>query len=232
LAYRQWFPQAGSSSDQGYDNVVSVVSLAGYDDALHAYDENRNDSTSPFEAFNRDSLLLIFSDDDATPHGFMPIHPRAVESGFQGQRNFYEVIGYPSAKYSGSDPRKWRMHRTTEREAIVLSGIPSSVYDGGYSFANRLFFGGDPLESYAGNSGGPVVARTRESEEWVLVGVYVGSNALIRSMDEELAEMVNTAIRAQFEETDVRFRFTNSSISVGEGEGDGVWRKGDLSTHP
>jgi hypothetical protein len=232
LAFREWYPQAASSNDTGFDNVVSVVSLAGYDDALHEYDENRNDSTSPFEAFNRDSLLLIFSDDAPTPHGYLPIHPRAVESGFLGKRNYYEVIGYPSAKYSGSDSRKWVMHRTNEREPIVLSRVPSTVYDGGYSFENRLFFGGDPLDSYAGNSGGPVVARSRDTERWSLIGVYVGSNALIRCADEALAEMVNIAVSAQFETTESRFRFTDSSLVVGEADGQltvGVERLGDSS---
>lgn len=233
LAYREWYPQASTFSDESFDNVVSVVNLAGYDDALHEYDENRNDGTSPFEAFNRDSLLLIFSDDDATPYGYMPIHPRAVESGLLGKRNFYEVVGYPSAKYSGSDSRKWRMHTTTETNAIALNVVPSSVYDGGYSYANSLFFGGEPLDSYAGNSGGPAVMRSQDDESWVMMGVYVGSNALIRAVDQELSDLVDTAVAAQYEETDSRFRFSTSEISVTEDVGSitiGVERLGDATS--
>ena len=232
LAYQEWVPQASASSDESYDNVVSVVSLAGYDDALHEYDENRNDGTSPFEAFNRDSLLLIFSDDEATPYGYMAMHPRALESGLLGNRNIYEVIGYPSAKYSGGDSRKWVMHKTTETEPIVLSGVPSSVYDGGYSFANSLFFGGEPLDSYAGNSGGPTVFRARATEPWYMMGVYVGSNALIRAADQELSDMVDMAVVAQFDEADPRFRFMAASVTVGEGDGTltlGVERLGDAA---
>lgn len=232
LANQEWVPQASASADDSYDNVVSVVSLAGYDDMLHEYDDNRRDGTSPFEAFNRDSLLLIFSDDEATPYGYMPIHPRAVESGLLGNRNFYEVLGYPSAKYLGGDSRKWLMHKTTETEPVVLSGVPSSVYDGGYSFANSLFFGGEPLDSYAGNSGGPTVFRAHETEPWYMMGVYVGSNALIRAADQELSDLVDLAVAAQFEETDPRFRFTAPSVSVGEGDGMltvGVERLGDAT---
>ena len=93
LAFQQWYPAASSSQSESFENVASVVSLAGYDDILHGYDENRQDATSPFEAFNRDSLLLIFSDDTATPHGILRAHPQAAESGFLGRKNFFEVVG-------------------------------------------------------------------------------------------------------------------------------------------
>ena len=230
--YQKWYPAASSPVSESYDNVVSLVSLAGYDDVLHEYDDNRQDGRSPFEAFNRDSLLLIFSDDDATPNWIQRSHPQAAETGFLGQKNFIEVVGYPSAKYSGSDSRKWRVHRTTERDAITLDSVPSSVLDGGYSYANRLFFGGEPLDSYAGNSGGPVLARARGDEPWLLVGVYVGSNALIRGMDAELSSMIDTAIVAQNEEALIQFRLSASEVTVTEG-GEivqvGVERLGDIS---
>ena len=217
-AYRKWVPAATSVVSESFDNVVSVVSLAGYDDALHEFDQNRQDNTSPFEAFNRDSLLLLFSDDSATPHGSIPVHPRAVESGFLGDKNFYEVVGYPSAKYSGSDSRKWLMHKTTETGSILASRIPSIVYDAAYSFENRLYSGGDSLDSYAGNSGGPVIGRSGEEEPFLVVGVYVGTNALFRAMDEELSTMIDMAANGQFPEATPRIQFSQSELSVSEGD--------------
>lgn len=218
-AYQRWHPAASASSSESFDNVASIVSLAGYDDVLHEYDENRGDSTSPFEAFNRDSLLLIFSDDAPTANGVMPVHPRAAESGYLGEKNFFEVVGYPSAKYSGSDSRKWLMHRTTEREQFTVSKVPSSVYDAGYSFEKRLYLGGESLDSYAGNSGGPVIARSGEEEPWLLVGVYVGSGALFRGSDEELISMIDTASAGQIEDKSTQFRFAATEYVVEEGGG-------------
>jgi hypothetical protein len=232
LGYQNWYPGASSSSSESFDNVTSVVSLAGYDDVLHEYDETLGDSTSPFEAFNRDSLILIFSDDTATPHWVIRSHPQASESGFMGQKNFYEVVGYPTGKYSGSDSRKWLVHRTTERDPLVVSKVPSFVYDAGYSFENRLYIGDDPLDSYAGNSGGPVIARARDTERWLLVGVYVGSNALFRAMDQELASMIDTAIDGQNEGKSGRFRFTTEAVTITEGDEVfmlGVERLGDAT---
>ncbi len=218
-AYQRWHPTASTSSSESFDNVASIVSLAGYDDVLHEYDENRGDGTSPFEAFNRDSLILIFSDDAPTANGVIPIHPRAAESGYLGEKSFFEVVGYPSAKYSGSDSRKWVMHRTNERERITVSKVPSIVYDAGYSFENRLYLGGDPLDSYAGNSGGPVVARSGEEELWLLVGVYVGSGALFRGFDDELLSMIDAASILQIEDKSTQFRFAAAEYTVGEGDG-------------
>lgn len=230
LAFRQWYPGANSDSSESFENVISVVSLTGYDDMLHTYDESPNDNTSPFEAFNRDSLVLRFASDDATPHGILRYHPQAAESGFLGQRNFYEVVGYPTAKYFGSDSRKWKVHRTTERDSITVSRIPSLVYDGGYTYENRLFTGGAPLDSYAGNSGGPVIARANEPAEWLLVGVYVGSNALFRGVDAELSSLIDTTISLQNQDNSPRFRFAGDAFTLSEG-GDpiqiGVERLGD-----
>ncbi|MCZ6672773.1 MAG: hypothetical protein O7C75_07530 [Verrucomicrobia bacterium] len=231
-AYRKWVPAASSPLSDSFDNVAAVVSLAGYDDALHEYDDNRRDSTSPFEAFNRDSLLLIFSDDEATPNGYMRAHPRAVKSGFLGSKNFYEVVGYPSAKYSGSDSRKWLMHTTTERSSLVVSKLPAVVYDAGYSYENRLYVGGDELDSFAGNSGGPVIGRSLDTEPWLIAGVYVGSSALFRAMDEELSDMINTAVAGQIDVAESRFRFVETDIVVSEGGGPvtiGVERLGSLT---
>lgn len=218
-AYQRWHPTASSSLSDSFDNVVSIVSLAGYDDALHVFDDNRDDGTSPFEAFNRDSLLLIFSDDAPTANGVIPIHPRAAESGFLGEKIFFEVVGYPSAKYGGSDSRKWLMHRTTERNKITVSKVPSFVYDAGYSFENRLYRGNDPLDSYAGNSGGGVIARSGEGEPWLLVGVYVGSGALFRGSDEELISMIDAASELQTEDKSTQFRFAAREYTVEEGGG-------------
>lgn len=217
LDYRKWVPASSSSMSESFENVVSLVSLAGYDDVLHEYDDKRQDSVSSFEAFNRDSFLLTFSDNLPTPYGGQQLHPRASESGFLGDRNFYEVVGYPSAKYSGSDSRKWLMHKTTETDSIVVSKIPSSVYDRGYSFENHLFSGGEPIDSYAGNSGGPVIARSGDTEEWLMAGVYIGANALFRGIDEEMAKMINTASNGQFAETDSRIQFTQSEVALEEG---------------
>lgn len=231
-SYRNWYPAASSPVSESFDTVVSVVSLAGYDDALHDYDSNRQDGTSPFEAFNRDSLLLIFSDGTATPHGMARVHPRAAESGFMSQKNYYEVVGYPSAKYSGSDSRRWNLHKTTEEDPVVASRVPSVVYDGGYTFENRLYTGGDPLNSYSGNSGGPVFGRARASESWLLVGVYVGSGALFRAMDGELADMIDVANAGQINEQTPRFRFTGTDFSLTEGDPPiqvGVERLGDAT---
>jgi len=217
LAFQQWYPAASSSQSESFENVASVVSLAGYDDILHEYDENRQDATSPFEAFNRDSLLLIFSDDTATPYGILRAHPQAAESGFLGRKNFFEVVGYPSGKYSGSDSRKWLVHSTLEKGNFSVTPIPSSVYDGGYTFENRLYAGGEELDSYSGNSGGPVIARAGETEPWLIVGVYVGSNSLFRGMDGELSAMIDTATAGQIGRDSPQFRFTESEASLTEG---------------
>ena len=214
LDYQKWVPASSSPLSESFENVVSVVSLVGYDEVLHEYDDNHQDSTSPFEAFNRDSSLLTFSDNLPTPHAGQQFHPRASESGFLGDRNFYEVVGYPSAKYSGSDSRKWLMHKTTETDSIVVRKIPSSVYDGGYSFENHLFSGGETIDSYAGNSGGPVIARSNDTDGWLIAGLYIGTKALFRGMDEELATMIDTASNGQFEETDSRIKFTQSEVSL------------------
>lgn len=217
LAFRQWYPAASSSQSESFENVASVVSLASYDDVLHQYDKNRRDATSPFEAFNRDSLLLVFSDDTATPHGILRAHPQAAESGFLGGKNFFEVVGYPSGKYSGSDSRKWRVHTTLEKGTLTVTPVPSLVFDGGYTYENRLYTGGDELDSYSGNSGGPVIARAGETEPWLIVGVYVGSNALFRGMDGELSAMIDAATAGQITGNIPQFRFSASEVSLTEG---------------
>ena len=217
LAFREWYPAASSSQSESFENVASVVSLASYDDILHEYDDNLQDNTSPFEAFNRDSLLLVFSDDTATPHGIMRVHPQAAESGFLGSKNFFEVVGYPSAKYSGSDSRKWRVHTTLEKGAFTVTPVPSLVFDGGYTYENRLYTGGENLDSYAGNSGGPVIARAGETEPWLIVGVYIGSNALFRGMDAELSAMIDAATSSQIAGNVPQFRFSASEFSLTEG---------------
>lgn len=220
--YRRWHPGVSSENDPSFTNVVSIVSLTGYADAIEEYDLNHYDGRSPKEVFNRDAMVLIFSDDSATPHGFARAHPRAYQSGFLHDSNYFEVAGYPSAKYPKGDFRGWKVHRTAEKDRLWLSEESKDSFQSGYLYENRLFTGGQVLDTEAGNSGGPLIARAREGEPWLISGVVVGSNALFRVMDQELSDLIDRAMVGQVENNQSRFRFMQQEVLAVEGAGQPV----------
>lgn len=215
--YRRWHPGVSSEADPSYTHVVSIVSLTGYADAIDRYDYNLYDGRSPPEVFNRDAMVLIFSSDSATPFGFARAHPRAYQSGFLFGKNYYEVVGYPSGKYYQGDARAWKVHRTAEKDRLWLAEEPEGQFQPGYSHDNRLFSGGRELDTEAGNSGGPLIARGREGEPWLISGVVVGANSLFRVMDQELSDLIDSALVGQVENNQSRFRFIQQDMRAAEG---------------
>ncbi|MCB1123309.1 MAG: hypothetical protein KJT03_17270, partial [Verrucomicrobiae bacterium] len=215
--YRRWHPGVSSETEPSYTNVISIVSLTGYADAIEQYDTNEYDGRSPPEVFNRDGMVLIFSNDGATPYGFARAHPRAYQSGFLQEKQYLQVAGYPSGKYYQGDYRAWKVHRTTDRGRLWLAEESGAQFQPGYSWSNRLFSGGLVLNTEAGNSGGPLLARTQEGEPWLISGVVVGSNSLFRVMDQEFSDLIDTALVGQVENNQSRFRFTEQDIQVSEG---------------
>ncbi|MDG2170450.1 MAG: Calx-beta domain-containing protein, partial [Opitutales bacterium] len=215
--YRRWHPGVSSQNDPSYTNVVSIVSLTGYADAIDVYDLNQYDGGSPMEVFNRDAMVLLFSNDSATPYGFARAHPRAYQSGFLYDSNLYEVVGYPSAKYPLGDARGWKVHRTTGKERQWLNERAEDQFEPGYRYKNRLFIGSRALDAEAGNSGGPLLGRGQAGEPWLISGVVVGQDSLFRVMDEELSDLIDTAIVSQVENNQSRFRFTEQEIQGTEG---------------
>ncbi len=215
--YRRWHPGVASQNDPSFTNVVSIVSLTGYANAIDVYDLNQYDGASPMEVFNRDAMVLLFSDDSATPYGFARAHPRAYQSGFLYDSNLYEVVGYPSAKYPQGDARGWKVHRTISKERQWLSERGEDQFEPGYRYRNRLFNGGRALDTEAGNSGGPLMGRGQEGEPWLISGVVVGQNSLFRVMDEELSDLIDTAMVSQVENNQSRFRFLEPELEAAEG---------------
>lgn len=230
--YRRWHPGVSSENDPSYTNVVSIVSLTGYADAIDRYDFNHFDGGSPKEVFNRDAMVLIFSDDSATPYGFARAHPRAYQSGFLYDKHYYQVAGYPSGKYVRGDLRGWRVHRTASKNRLWLREESEDQFEPGYQYENRLFTGGQALDTESGNSGGPLFARTKDGEPWLIAGVVVGENSLFRTMDQELSDLIDTAIVGQVENDQSRFRFKEQEVEAIEGGEQPrimVERIGDLS---
>ena len=61
------------------------------------------------------------------------------------------------------------------------------------------------------------VNKTRLSDKARVLGVVVGENALFRVMDEELSDLIDTALVGQVENDQSRFRFTEPEIQASEG---------------
>ncbi len=225
LDVQEWYPNASSENSLHVADAVALVSLSQYDAMITEYDDDPYDNITTYEVFNRDSLLIVYASDSGTPEGFIDYHPFASESNFFGKSNLYKIIGYPSAKYTSGDERSWRLHTSPELDAFTGMAVPPNAYASDYNFDNHLYSMGEAIDSYAGNSGGPLVARVNDSQEWVQVGVYIGSGGLVRGIDEELSDMITSQNQNQYSRTVPapldnlnRIRLVSSSYTVAEGD--------------
>ena len=167
-----------SPSNRGY--TMSARSYRYFDDYAEATRRFQPDDLSQgsWEQFNLDAITLIFYEDVADG-GYAGWASNQITSNSNKM-----IVGYPSAQYSESDQRQYRMHSTS------LNGSPAKYKifnhrDRLGTVARRVYITRDLL-TYPGNSGGPVyglITFPNGTVNWGVIGLYVGGTIKTDSPD-------------------------------------------------
>ncbi len=127
-----------------------------------------------------------------THAGMMPGYLSALDPG--GYSGLYEIVGYPSGKYtSSSDSRRNEMHSTNPGMNYSRFYRSSNFYLDGV-LTQSGWFQNYNLYSYSGNSGGPLFAYANGAK--YLVGIYVSNskNTVISGVRELSSSVYNNLV--------------------------------------
>lgn len=222
--YGNWNTNIRWSRARTPSNTSTVRATDSYVSSTYRSRLQQGYDQSSTSAFSVDWGFMAFNGTAAGPTyaGMMPGYMSALDPG--GNSGLYEIVGYPSGKYtSSSDSRRDEMHSTNPSMNYSRFYRGSNFYIDGTLRLNEWFYNYS-MNSYSGNSGGPLFAYGYGAK--LVVGIYVSSRVgtSLAGVRELTSSLYNTLVSTNEEykgwiSSRVGSRRTGSSVKVNQ-----AWR--------